>query len=198
MQNNFKVAITGGIGSGKSVACDIIRKKGFIVFDLDKIYTELLRNEVFVKEICKITATEPIIDANGLTINRELISQKVYNDKNLLSLLNDFTHPAIMQEFLSRAEKHKGLLFCEVPLLYESGLEKTFDFVFVIKRKEQDRINSVILRDGKTKAQIKNVIKNQFDYAKLSSDEHTIFIENDSDTSVFAERIDFAIKKISK
>ena len=196
MPNNIKIAITGGIGSGKSVASDILKKKGYVVFDLDKIYSDLLKDRNFVEKICRITGTLPKIVDGEITIDRIEISKKAYIDKTILSSLNNFTHPAIISEFLKRAEKIDGLVFCEVPLLFEGGYRDMFDFVFVIKRSVEERISSVVKRDGKTTEQIQEIMKNQFDYANLIPDEHTIIIENDSDIDVFSEKLNFALKQI--
>ena len=48
-QNNIKIAVTGGIGSGKSAVANIIKEQGYAVFSCDEIYNELLRDEAFIK-----------------------------------------------------------------------------------------------------------------------------------------------------
>ena len=130
------------------------------------------------------------------TFDHRAAAKNAFSDERIKAELNAFTHPEIMKEFHKRAEKESGAVFCEVPLLYESGTEKDFDFVLVIKRAVEDRVASVEARDGLTKEEIENRIKNQFDYANLTPNEHTIVIENDGSLQVLGEKVRSAVEKI--
>ena len=76
-----KIAITGGIGSGKSTVSEIIRKMGYVVVSADKVYSELLLNEDFVKEICELMNISPIEKDGRITIDRKALSALVFSDK---------------------------------------------------------------------------------------------------------------------
>jgi dephospho-CoA kinase len=175
-----KIAITGGIGSGKSTVSEIIKSKGFLVLSCDEIYRQLLMDERFVFSICEITKTEPIMcDKGYLSINRELVSAKVFADSELKLKLEAFTHPAIMDCAFSKMEANGGVTFCEVPLLFECNMQSAFDEVIVVLRNKESRISSVISRDGLSREQALSRIKNQFNYENFVSNEHTV-ICNDS------------------
>ncbi len=197
MQNNLFIAITGGIGSGKSKVLRYIQSLNYKVIDLDEVYAKLLDDTQFLSGICDITGVPPILRNDGsLELNRREVSEKVFNEPETLRLLNEYTHPKIIQEAKSEALAAGGTVFCEVPLLYESHLENLFDYVIVIMRSESERIRAVEKRSGLTAAEIEKRIKNQFDYANLTLNEHTIVIENDGDVSELYAKVEFEIKKI--
>ena len=193
---NKLIAITGGIGSGKSFALNIVKKLGYKSFSADLTYKNLLKSKRFVLQICSLLNVKPIESCGKLLLDKKAVSLAVFNDKSKLKLLNDFTHPEIMKKMILSAKKVDGIVFCEVPLLFEGGFENLFDAVIVIKRKDEDRILSASIRDGKSVEQIKDVAKNQFDYTNLKDNEHTFIIENDGDEIALTEKIKVAIKKI--
>ena len=174
-----KIAITGGIGSGKSTVSEIIRDMGYTVVSADKAYSELLLNEEFVKEICELMKISPIENDGRMTIDRKALSAIVFSDKNQLSRLNDFTHPRIMSEIFRRAKGVEPLFFAEVPLLFERGYETEFDNVFIVRRRLDLRLSETMKRDGKTEAEVRKVIENQFDYESNRCGNKSIIIEND-------------------
>lgn len=193
---NKVIAITGGIGSGKSTALKIVEKLGYKSFNADLTYQKLQEDEDFINEISLAIGVKPITKNGRLALNKAEISSKVFNDKTLLKKLNSITHPKIMQTMLANAKKCDGLAFCEVPLLFEGGFENLFDYVFIIMRKDKKRFLDASKRDGKTVEQIKEIAKNQFDYAKITENAHTYIIDNDGDILTLTEKIKVAIKGI--
>ena len=99
---------------------------------------------------------------------------------------------------LSDAKGQNGFIFCEVPLLFEGDYENLFDYVFVILRDDKSRFESASIRDGKTISQIEEISKNQFDYAKINENAHTLIITNDGDESLLLEKLKVAINSIQK
>ncbi len=190
------IAITGGIGSGKSTALKILEKLGYKAFNADKIYKELLLNEEFVCKISSEMGVSPLTENGRLVLDRKGIADLVFNDRESLNKLNDLTHPAIMKEMISRAKSLKGLVFCEVPLLYEGGFENLFDYVFIIARKCDLRIKGVSERDKKSSSEVEKIIENQFDYTKIEANKHTFIIDNNGDESSLERNIKVAIKGI--
>lgn len=191
-----KIAITGGIGSGKSTVSEIIRKMGYVVVSADKVYSELLLNEDFVKEICELMNISPIEKDGRITIDRKALSALVFSDKTQLSRLNDFTHPRIMDEIFRRSEGVEPLFFAEVPLLFERGYETEFDNVFVVRRQLDLRLSGTAKRDGKTEAEIRKVIDNQFDYEGNKSGYKSIIIENNGTIHELEAEVSEAVKRL--
>ena len=112
-QSNYTIAITGGIGSGKSTVAKIISREGYPVFSCDEIYNELLCRREFLNKIAQ--EFEGVLNPDG-TLDRVKLSEKVFIDKAELEKLNSITHPAIMEEVFKRSAGYK-ISFTEVPLL---------------------------------------------------------------------------------
>ena len=192
------IAITGGIGSGKSTALKIVEKLGYKSFNADLTYKNMLEDAEFVKEVSSVLGVEPLTENGKITLNRKAISTLVFQDSEALKRLNSFTHPKIMQNMLYLARNSEGLVFCEVPLLFEGKFQDLFDYVFIIKRNDDDRFNSVVLRDGKSIEAIKQIAKNQCDYSKIYENGHTFIIENDGDEGCLEGKLKVVINKIKK
>ena len=121
-QNNLKIAITGGIGSGKSTIGSIIAEQGYPVISCDEVYNQLLEEDYFIQ----ILANEfgDILSYGNLDRNK--LADIVFSDRKKLQKLNDITHPIIMKSVFDLMNKER-VAFCEVPLLFESGYEKNLD-----------------------------------------------------------------------
>lgn len=174
MQNKLKIAITGGIGSGKSAVAEIIKNQGFSVFSCDEIYKELLRDKQFLNLIS--LNFDGVLSADG-ELDRQKLSDIVFNDKTALGVLNNITQPSIMDELLRQCES-KNIAFAEVPLLFENGFEKLFNGVIIVLRNEEDRISAICKRDKISVKKAKLRLKAQFNYNNCEFAEYYV-IHND-------------------
>jgi len=131
------VAITGGIGAGKSTALDAFRRHGAATVSSDEIVHHLLRTDPDVKRALVERFGEEILDADGVP-DRERIGFRVFNDRDALDWLEKLLHPLVSREYLEWREQLAALpsppavCVTEVPLLYEVGGESRFDKVVVI------------------------------------------------------------------
>lgn len=173
-QSNFKFAITGGIGSGKSTVAEIIRGQGYAVFSCDEIYKELLCRKEFLNKIAY--AFDGVIKEDG-ALDRSELSKIVFEDKAALDKLNSITHPAIMEEVFKRSSGLK-LSFTEVPLLFENGFERYFDGVLVVLRDLNERIASVSKRDNIDAKTVNLRIKSQFNYGNYDFAKYYVIHNN--------------------
>jgi dephospho-CoA kinase len=123
------VAITGGIGAGKSTALASFRRHGAATVSTDEIVHHLLASDPDVKEA--------ILAPDGAP-DRERIAFRVFKDRDALDFLEKLLHPLVSREYLTWREQLAGLpnpprvCVTEVPLLYEVGGEKRFDKVVLI------------------------------------------------------------------
>ncbi|MBQ1506788.1 MAG: dephospho-CoA kinase [Erysipelotrichales bacterium] len=121
----MKVAVTGSIGSGKSTVCGYLSRCGFPVISADEVNSQLLREEPVKQHIIELLGLEEF--------SREAVSLAIFRDNQLRLDLNAYLHPLILQRVLSFLDEHKdGLVFAEVPLLFEAGWETYFDVTVAV------------------------------------------------------------------
>ena len=131
------LAITGGIGAGKSTALDAFRRHGAATVSSDEIVHHLLRADPDVKRALVERLGEEILDGEGVP-DRERIALKVFKDREALDFLEQLLHPLVSREYLAwreqlaQLENPPRVCVTEVPLLYEVGGETRFDKVVVI------------------------------------------------------------------
>ena len=137
MSRPLAVAITGGIGAGKSTALESFRHHGAATVSSDEIVHHLLATDPDVKRALVERLGEDIIGDDGAP-DRERIALRVFRDRPALEFLEKLLHPLVSREYMTWREQLATLpnppevCVTEVPLLYEVGAEKRFDKVVVI------------------------------------------------------------------
>lgn len=194
MKQSKKIAVTGGIGSGKSTVMKIIAGKGYPIFSCDEIYSQLTSDSDFLNILRH--SFGDILNSDG-TLDRKKLSEIVFNNPAKLAELDKITHPAIYKEMFRMADEAGGICFCEVPLLFESGAESLFDGVIIVMRNEEQRIKSVTARDKLPEQDVKKRISNQFDYNSADFAMYYV-IHNCGDLSELERQTKEIIKKISE
>jgi dephospho-CoA kinase len=130
------VAVTGGIGAGKSEALRAFARHGAAVVSSDEIVHELLRRDE-VKQAVVERLGHGVVAPDG-TLDRGAIGMVVFNDRAALAWLEGLLHPLVSAEYLVWRERLAELpnpprvSVTEVPLLYEAGSERHFDKVVVV------------------------------------------------------------------
>lgn len=194
----IKVAITGGIGSGKSMVAEKVQELGYPVFSCDKIYKETIYHS---KEYQSVLVKSFPNCANDGKIKKELLAAYVFQDRDALKKLNDLAHPRIMQKLEEQMHLASGIVFAEVPLLFEGGYENLFDYVIVITRNLDLRIHSIVARDNVSADEAKKRIACQFDYDSmiaqlLFNNEKYYLIENNGSIEDLNNQVEYIIKCI--
>ena len=137
MSHPIAVAITGGIGSGKSTALAAFRAHGAATVSSDEIVHHLLATDPDVKQALVERLGEEILGDDG-NPDRERIGLRVFKDRDALDFLEQLLHPLVSREYMAWREQLGALpeppavCVTEVPLLYEVGAEERFDKVVVI------------------------------------------------------------------
>jgi len=149
------VAITGGIGAGKSTALASFRHHGAATVSSDEIVHHLLATDPEVKEKLVERLGEEILGDDGAP-DRERIAIRVFKDRDALDFLEKLLHPLVSREYMSWRDQLAALpnppLVCvtEVPLLYEVGAETRFDKVVVVTA--PPKLREARRGDGRTSA----------------------------------------------
>ena len=146
------IGLTGGIASGKSMVARALQEMEAVLLSADEIGHQVIEPGK--------TAYYDLIDASGKeivntdgTINRKELGGIVFKDPQKLQLLNQLTHPSIMQEIklkLAQIEQEQpnAIVVMEIPLLYETRMEKLFDQVWVVWVDRETQIKRLMARDA--------------------------------------------------
>ena len=96
---NYTIAITGGIGSGKSTVSSLIKNLGFPVYSADEIYNELIKQPKIVNDICNLLGVEAKFDIDGKPVlDKKAVACVVFENKEALQKLNAYTHSLVYDE----------------------------------------------------------------------------------------------------
>lgn len=142
------IAITGGIGTGKSVVSHILRVKGYNVYDCDTAAKLIMDNDTAIHQ--RLTEQiHPEAVKNG-KINRTLIADIVFSDNEKLKTLNAITHTAVLEDIRLKAKAHHpyGIMFIETAILYQSNLDLIVDKVWNVTAPSDLRIDRVMKRNS--------------------------------------------------
>lgn len=193
----IKVAVTGGIGSGKTTVLAILKDFGYFVFSCDEIYKNLIHNKEYVVEIEKRFGC-----VKDGVIQLDKLSTLVFSNPEKRNELNALAHPRIMKELLQTMESApSSIVFAEVPLLFEGEYEKLFDKVLVVLRDKSTRISSVKERDALSEEQVVSRINAQINYEADSFKERlqnidAYTIQNTGDVTKLKKDIEKILKTI--
>ena len=144
MSRPIAVAITGGIGAGKSEALAAFARHGAAVVSSDQIVHRLLREDADVRKALLDRFGDRVLDEAG-QVDRGVIAELVFPDRKELDWLERLLHPRVTREYLEWREQLGRLAnppevtVTEVPLLYEAGGEERFDRVVVVTAPEEVR-----------------------------------------------------------
>ncbi len=173
MSHPIAVAITGGIGAGKSTALGAFRAHGAATVSSDEIVHHLLRHDLAVRAALVERFGEQILGDDGVP-DRARIAAIVFEDTDALTFLEALLHPLVSREYLTWREQLGALddppsvCVTEVPLLYESGGETRFDRVVVItaprRLREQRRHVPLDNRDSRLLDDEEKVARSDFHY----------------------------------
>ena len=119
------IAVTGGIGSGKSTVAEMLAAKGAVHLNADAIVHELQQPGGAVFNDMVEHFGEGIVGEDG-TLNRQAVADIVFNDESHLKALNEIVHPEVRAEMQRMRDRHLGqgsVVISEIPLLVESRLK---------------------------------------------------------------------------
>lgn len=162
------VGLTGGIGSGKTTVARLFKNLGIPIYIADESAKELLASSEELRT--KITQLLGNNAYNDKGLNSTYIAEKVFNDKDLLSDLNQIVHPAVQTNFLKWYKTQDApYVIKEAAILFENGAYKKCDYMILVTAPLQVRINRVRKRDNTTEEAVLDRIKNQWGDAQKMS-----------------------------
>jgi dephospho-CoA kinase len=162
----FKLGLTGGIGSGKTLVCQIFEKLGVPVYYADAAARELMNSDAGLIAGIRQMFGEEAYGKEGL--NRKYLADSVFGDHAKLSGLNQLVHPAVRKDFMQWTEGQAAAAYVieEAAILFESGASAGMDLTVLVYAPEELRINRVMKRDGITREAVRKRMEHQMSEEK--------------------------------
>uniref|UniRef100_A0A0N4ZFF1 Dephospho-CoA kinase domain-containing protein n=1 Tax=Parastrongyloides trichosuri TaxID=131310 RepID=A0A0N4ZFF1_PARTI len=161
----YLVGLTGGIGTGKSTVSGRLRSHNIPVIDADVIARDIVKKGTDVHKRLREVFDSEYFDENSGELIREKMAEYVFRDINARKLLNSITHPAIRRRII--IEILKGF-FCghqfivlDIPLLFESGMDKFVQKIVVVTCDGEIQVNRLMKRDNIPRSEAANKINAQ-------------------------------------
>ncbi len=179
MASVFTIALTGGIGSGKSVVASLFEELGVPIIDSDAISKNIiLPNKPCFKEIINQFG-EKILTNEG-TIDRYKLREIIFDDAVARAKLENILHPVIFKNIDSQiARINYPYCLVIVPLLIETKSTQRFDRILVIDALESLQLKRVVERDIASPILIKKIIKTQVSRKERLHYANDIIVNND-------------------
>lgn len=187
----MKVAITGGIGSGKSYVCMLLAKKGIDVYDCDAVAKRLMRNSVTLQNKLAEMVDENLFE-NGKLQKRVLASFILESEENKQKV-NSVIHPTVADDFLESSQS-----WLESAILFESKFNEriAFDYIICVTAPVEVRVQRIVARDGISAEKAMEWILCQMSQEEMSAKSNFVIV-NDGVKDI-EEQIDFILRKINK
>lgn len=179
------IAITGGIGSGKSVVCKTLKASGFAVYDSDERAKYITATSSEVKYKLQSLLGRSIY-LNG-SLNKKMLADFLFASAENTKIINSIIHPAVKDDFKEWClQQDSEFVFMESAILFESGFDKLADEIWCVTASEEVRVDRVMARNGMRAEEVRSRIKSQMsdrEREKLSD----YIIDNNGERSVLKQ-----------
>ena len=136
-----RIAITGGIGSGKSYVCRLLQRRGIDVYDCDAAAKRLMRCSPDLRQqLTQLIGPDTYI---GDQLNKAAVAQFLLSSDDHAHAIDAIVHPAVAADFLA-----SGKRWMECAILFESGFDRLVDHIIVVTAPQVVRVNRIMQRDG--------------------------------------------------
>ena len=197
----MRIALTGGIGSGKNYIATLFEELGFYSIDLDLISkTIYTKNSEVYNHIVEAFSDDNILDAEG-EINRKALKDIIFKSDDKRLLLESVAHKYIMAEDRRLANKikskdSKAIIITHAALLIDAGFYKGYDLTILIYTDIETQINRVSSRDNLPVDTIKKIINTQMPYEEKLKYADMVIDNNSSDDKDIREEVARVFKLI--
>ncbi len=173
----YAIVLTGGIATGKSTVCDMLKREGFVVIDADKVAHDML--DIKADEIAKMFGKEFVKEGR---VDRKALGGVIFNNRENRLKLEQFLHPLIREEIEKQAEileTKKKPYIIDIPLFFETSSYdiKEVALVYAPLKTQRQRLMD---RDGFSKEEANNRINSQISI-ELKKRQSSFVIDNSQD-----------------
>jgi dephospho-CoA kinase len=183
---SIKIGITGGIGSGKSVASRLFELMGVPVYISDKESKRLTVFDPFIRKKLMALFGEEVYK-NG-ELNKPLLASFLFENPHKTKTINNIIHPRVREDFQRWVAEHSGYptLAIESAILIESGFTQEVDVILLVYAPEELRLERVMKRDFSSRELIVKRIRSQMcDEEKMKLADYIII--NDDKTPLIPQ-----------
>ena len=159
----ISIAITGGIGSGKSYVSSLLQERGIPIYNADNEAKRLMLVDEGIRQDLMALLGEDVYQGDAL--NKSLLASYLFADAGNAARINAIVHPRVRADFSRWLSEHQDVEVAglECAILYEAGFENTVDKVVMVYAPESLRIERAMKRDNATESQIRARIAAQMD-----------------------------------
>jgi dephospho-CoA kinase len=143
----MKIAVTGGIGSGKSYVCRLLKRRGIEVYDCDAAAKRLMRQSADLRrQLTDLIGPDTYVrssDGQSFQLNKSAVAQFLLASESNAHAIDAIVHPAVAADYLQ-----SGQQWMECAILFESGFDRLVDHIIVVTAPQEVRVSRIMQRDG--------------------------------------------------
>jgi dephospho-CoA kinase len=155
------VALTGGIGCGKTTVLNQFEQLGIPCFVADQVAGRYYDDPAFLQQIRNLFGDDVMMPDGSA--DKRAIAQIVFSDRDALARLNALIHPRVWEDFQNFVQAHSQAPYVifETAIAYEYGFDQLVDHVVCVYLEEEERLRRLELRDHATREQLQARMRNQ-------------------------------------
>jgi len=153
----MKIGIAGGIGSGKSYVCQVLRQRGYEVYDCDAAAKRLIRTSPDIRRELTALIGPDTYDAETGEFNKAAVARFLLASETNTQAIDAIVHPAVFRDF-----EASGLDWLESAIMFESGINRLMDIVIAVVAPKELRIQRVIERDHISREKVLEWMSRQY------------------------------------
>lgn len=178
------IAVTGGIGSGKSEVCRYLQSLGYITLDCDVLARNESTRADTIERVRLLLGDEYIVNGQ---LNRAAIRDTVFADESILSKYNAIFFDEVKTLLSKHLAELEGVVFVEISVF--DAFDYPWDEVWLVESASETRIDRAITRDGSSRKTVENILSCQ-----RICEKYTLKIENNGSLSELKSKVDNALK----
>jgi len=182
-QGPLKLAVTGGVGSGKSVVCERLKALGLPVYSADELAREAVMpgTGAYMKIVARFGKGVLMPDS---TLDRAALRKIITRDPEAKKALEEYIHPEVIhrmaEKFEAARQAGEPVVGVEVPLLFEAGLQDFFDYIVTVCVERQRRVERIMSRDQVTSGDAEALMRIQMSDEEKCKHSHFVIDNNGS------------------
>lgn len=179
MSSPLRIGITGGIGAGKSIVCEVFKLLKVPIYNADNAARRLLNTDPSLqKEVISLFGNQAYIDRK---LNNKFVGEVAFNNPEKLNLLNQAVHPRVAIDYDAWTNQQiSAYTLKEAALLFETGSYRQLDQVILVSAPTEVRVNRVLKRDPhRSAADIEAIMNKQWTESKKADLADFVIVNDD-------------------